>query len=63
MLLGGSLNRMHSHRSSALTKSYGLKKAYLLQDIVAWRQSVWDRYHLTAEEKGYVKVSHTWQIS
>jgi hypothetical protein len=35
---------------------YGLEQAYLLQDIVAWKPSVWDRYQLSEEEESFVKV-------
>ncbi|ORX38584.1 HAD-like domain-containing protein [Kockovaella imperatae] len=38
-----------------IAESYGLRQAYILQDLVAWRQSVWDRYVLTDEEKSFVK--------
>jgi len=34
---------------------YGLKHAYILQDLVAWNPAIWDRYHLTSEEEGFVK--------
>jgi hypothetical protein len=36
--------------------SYGLEQVYLLQDIVAWRPSVWDRYKLSEKEEAFVKV-------
>lgn len=39
-----------------IAESYGLKRPYLLQDVVAWRGSVWDRYELTEEEEGFVRV-------
>ena len=43
-----------------IAQSYGLNQAYLLQDIVAWRGSVWDRYELSEEEEGFVRVAvHT----
>lgn len=34
---------------------YGLKQAYILQDLVAWNPSIWDRYNLTSEEETFVK--------
>lgn len=39
-----------------IARSYGLNRPYLLQDIVAWRGSVWDRYELSEEEEGFVQV-------
>ncbi|KAI9637331.1 HAD-like domain-containing protein [Dioszegia hungarica] len=39
----------------SVAHSYGLKQAYLLQDLVAWRGNVWDRYHLTAAEESFVR--------
>jgi hypothetical protein len=36
---------------------YGLNQAYILQDLIAWQPSIWDRYMLTEEEKSFVKVS------
>ncbi|GFZ49435.1 hypothetical protein JCM24511_07555 [Saitozyma sp. JCM 24511] len=39
-----------------IAHSYGLEQAYLLQDIVAWKSSVWDRYQLSEEEESFVKV-------
>ncbi|ORY35621.1 HAD-like domain-containing protein [Naematelia encephala] len=38
-----------------IAESYGLKRAYLLQDIVAWRSAIWDRYHLSPAEESFVK--------
>lgn len=35
---------------------YGLNQAYILQDLIAWQPSIWDRYMLTEEEKSFVKV-------
>lgn len=35
---------------------YGLKRAYILHDVIAWKQSVWDRYRLSTEEESFVKV-------
>jgi hypothetical protein len=34
---------------------YGLKQAYILQDLVAWNPAIWDRYHLSSEEQSFVK--------
>jgi hypothetical protein len=36
---------------------YGLNQAYLIQDLVAWNPSIWDRYMLTKEEESFAKVS------
>ena len=38
-----------------VAESYGLQKAYIPQDIVAWNPAVWDRYNLTAEEETFVR--------
>ena len=35
---------------------YGLERAYILQDLIAWRPSIWDRYTLSTEEETFVKV-------
>lgn len=34
---------------------YGLKHAYILQDLIAWNPAIWDRYHLNSEEQAFVK--------
>ena len=39
-----------------IARSYGLNRPYLLQDVVAWRGSVWDRYELSEQEEGFVQV-------
>ncbi|EIW67341.1 hypothetical protein TREMEDRAFT_33906, partial [Tremella mesenterica DSM 1558] len=39
-----------------IAESYGLKRAYLMQDILAWRSSVWDRYVLSAEEEAFART-------
>lgn len=49
-------SRLSWQREVADATRYGLEQAYILQDIVAWKQSVWDRYHLTTEEQSFVKV-------
>lgn len=41
---------------SWLISRYGLNQVFLLQDIVAWRQSVWDRYILSEAEQRFVRV-------
>ena len=42
-------------KETLLISSYGLKNAYILQDVIAWNPSIWDRYHLTPEEQAFVK--------
>ena len=39
-----------------IAESYGMKQAYILQDLLAWNPSLWDRYRLSEEEKAFVKV-------
>ncbi|KAK4688998.1 hypothetical protein P7C73_g1117, partial [Tremellales sp. Uapishka_1] len=38
-----------------VAESYGLKHAYIPQDIIAWNPAVWDRTALTTEEEAFVK--------
>ncbi|KAL7423421.1 hypothetical protein Q5752_001001 [Cryptotrichosporon argae] len=38
-----------------VAESYGLKHAYIPQDVIAWRPSIWDRTELTEEERAFVK--------
>jgi hypothetical protein len=38
-------------------RRYGLNQAYILQDLIAWNPSIWDRYTLTSEEESFVKAS------
>lgn len=40
-----------------VANSYGMKNAWIAQDIIAYRQNVWPKTRLTEEDKGYVRVS------
>lgn len=39
-----------------LSGRYGLNQAYILQDLIAWNPSIWDRYTLTEEEQAFAKA-------
>ncbi|WVR07444.1 TIGR01456 family HAD hydrolase [Kwoniella sp. DSM 27419] len=38
-----------------VAESYGLKHAYIPQDIIAWRPSIWDRTELTPDEETFIR--------
>ncbi|WRT68322.1 TIGR01456 family HAD hydrolase [Kwoniella shivajii] len=39
-----------------VAESYGLKHAFIPQDIVAWKPSIWDRTELTEAERSFVRT-------
>lgn len=52
MVIGGQ-----GEQGRLVAQSYGLKRAYIPQDVIAWNPAIWDRYTLSLEEEGFVKVS------
>lgn len=39
-----------------VAESYGLRKAVIPQDILAWNPAIWDRYHPLPEDAGLVRT-------
>jgi hypothetical protein len=54
---GRRIAKSYVHVACETDDRYGLNQAYILQDLIAWQPSIWDRYMLTEEERSFVKVS------
>ena len=53
---GRRIAKSYVHHRHGTDDRYGLNQAYILQDLIAWQPSIWDRYMLTEEERSFVKV-------
>jgi ribonucleotide monophosphatase NagD (HAD superfamily) len=56
---GRRIAKSYDHVKGGTDDRYGLNQAYILQDLIAWQPSIWDRYMLTEEERSFVKVSRS----